>query len=86
MIGEQKIRKARKDHICTEHSYHKIAKGDKYLFVSAPPWHEVANGKKWIVIRACLRCADKYGLHTSDTRAASSSVKQLAAVDAQAAT
>lgn len=69
------IRVARKDHTCTENSYHTIRKGDRYLYAACAPEHEMnrsrksdPGGKRWWVIKACLRCADTYGLHTSDTR------------------
>lgn len=66
------IRVARKEHQCTERSCHKIMPGDRYVYAACPPWHEFArgNGKKWWIIKACLRCADEFGLHTSDTRKA----------------
>lgn len=65
-----KVRRARKEHQCSEASWHLIRPGDLYLHAACPPWHECARGKKWWVIRACLRCAEKYGLHTSETRKA----------------
>jgi hypothetical protein len=65
-----KIRTARKDHQCTERSYHTIKAGTQYLYCQAPPWHEMNRGKKWWVIRACLRCASEFGLHTNETREA----------------
>lgn len=68
MIGEHKLRKARKSYDCTEQSYHKIDAGDTYLFSSVPPWHEMARAKKWCVMRACLRCAKVYGLLDSGMR------------------
>ncbi len=69
MIGERKLRVARKEYTCSERSYHKIKVGDVYLFESAPPWHEMARVKgKWMVSRACVRCAKEYGLLDSDMR------------------
>ena len=65
-----KIRVARKEHQCTERNYHKINAGDRYLYAACPPWHEMARGKKWWIIKACLRCANEFGLHTSETRQA----------------
>ena len=59
---------ARKVHSCTEHSYHRIQPGDLHLYVAGPPWADWNTSKKWHVIRACLWCANTYGLHTSDTR------------------
>lgn len=68
MIGEHKLRKARKPCTCTERSWHTIKVGDIYLFSSVPPWHDMARGKKWSIMRACLRCAKEYGLLDSDMR------------------
>jgi hypothetical protein len=62
-----KIRRAAKEHQCTERSYHTIAKGDRYLHAEEPPWQEMNQSGKWWVIRACLRCANEFGLHNSDT-------------------
>lgn len=70
------LRCARKQYACTETNYHTIRPGDVYLYASAPPWHEANGGRKWWVIRACLRCAETYGLHNSDTR---EQLKQLEA-------
>lgn len=64
------IRTARKEHQCTERSYHTIKPGDKYLSMSIPPWNDFTDGDKWIVIKACLRCANEFGLHTPETRKA----------------
>lgn len=64
------IRTARQEYQCTERSYHVIRSGDRYLYAAMPPWHEFSRGDKWQVIRACLRCAREFGLHTSETRAA----------------
>lgn len=69
MRGDYKIRRAKKAHACTEQSYHTIKPGDLYLSASCPPEHEMNRGKKWWIIKACLRCASEFGLHTSDTRA-----------------
>lgn len=63
------IRRCRKDVQCTEASYHTIRRGDLYLYSACPPEHEANMGKKWWIIRACLRCAEQFGLHSSDTRA-----------------
>jgi hypothetical protein len=68
MKNKPRIRVARKEHRCTERSYHTIKKGDRYLYVACPPWHEMNRGKKWWIIKACQRCAEEFGLHTSDTR------------------
>lgn len=68
MTGVHTIRTARKPYTCTEHSYHKIQVGDRYLYSAAPPWHDACDGKNWRVMRACLRCVERYGLHTSETR------------------
>lgn len=69
MIGERKLRKARKRYVCSQQSYHTILPGDVYLFESAPPWHEMSRDKgKWMVQRSCLRCAKEWGLLDSDMR------------------
>lgn len=68
MGDSRRIRRARKQHVCTERNYHLIAPGDLYLFAACPPWHDVNSSRKWWVIRACLRCAEEFGLHTSETR------------------
>jgi hypothetical protein len=64
----REIRTARKKYTCTEASWHIIKSGEKYLYASCPPWHDANSTKKWWIIRACLVCADKYGLHNSETR------------------
>ncbi len=61
------IRRARVQHTCTERSYHKIMPGDLYLNAVCTPWHDMNSSKTWWVIKACLRCAKEFGLHTSDT-------------------
>ncbi len=61
--------RARKEYRCSEHSYHAIKPGDQYLYAAGPPWADWNTSGKWWVIRACLRCANEYSLHTSDTRA-----------------
>ena len=75
MRGVYKIRTARKRHQCTEAGHHDIEPGDRYLCGECPPEHEMnqsrktdPGGRKWWIIRACLRCAERYGLHSSDTR------------------
>lgn len=68
MRGTYGLRKARREHRCTEASWHTIATGDVYLYGACPPEHEMNGRRKWWVIRACLRCAEQYGLHNSDTR------------------
>lgn len=70
MTEPPKIHIARKAHQCTERSYHTIKPGDRYLYSACPPWHEMNRGKKWWVIRACLRCAKEFGMHTNETKAA----------------
>ena len=62
------IRTARKQHVCSELSYHTIQKGQRYLYGVLPPWHEMSRGKKFETIKACLRCAEEFGMHTADTR------------------
>lgn len=68
MRGTYKIRRCRKEAICTEQTWHKIARGDYYLYGACPPEHDINDGKTWRIIRACLKCAERYGLHTNDTR------------------
>lgn len=68
-VATTRIRTARKAHQCTERSYHTIRPGDRYLYAACPPWHEFARSKRWWIIKACLRCAAEFGLHTSETRA-----------------
>jgi len=67
-----RISRAAKQYTCTEHSYHRIEIGALYLYGACPPEHEANGTKKWWIIKACLRCAEQYALHSSDTR------KQLA--------
>jgi hypothetical protein len=62
------IRRARKDTQCTEWSYHTIKKGEPYLYACMPPWHEMNQSGKYSVIKACLRCAKEYNMHTKETR------------------
>lgn len=64
------IRRARKAHRCTETSYHTIEPGSQYLYAVCPPWHEFNRSRppKFETIRACLRCAERFGMHTSETR------------------
>lgn len=64
---KRRLRKARKEHRCTE-DYRTIKPGDIYLYAEMAPWHEFNQSKKWQFIRACLRCAERFGLHNSDTR------------------
>lgn len=63
-----KIVKAKKDHICSEHSYHCIKKGDFYLYQVLLPWHDLNQWGKYQKIKACLRCAKEYGMLNSDQR------------------
>ncbi len=72
-MDTRRIRKARKAYKCTEKSWHDIQPGDLYLHEVCPPWHEMARGKKFETIRACLRCAEEFGMLCSETR------RQLAA-------
>jgi hypothetical protein len=69
-MNATKIRKARKEHRCTEKSYHTIKAGDLYLSCVMVPWHDMNQSGKYQTIRACLRCANEFGMHTSETRAA----------------
>jgi len=66
--GEIKVVVSRKDRVCSEHSYHRIQKGDRYLLMVMAPWHEMSDGKKWLRRTVCLRCAEEYGMHTNETR------------------
>lgn len=38
------------------------------MSAACPPEHDGNSSGKWWTIRACLRCAEKYGMHNSDTR------------------
>jgi hypothetical protein len=62
------IRRARRGHACTERNYHRIVAGSLYLYEKCAPWSEMGNGKNWQEIKACLRCAEEFGLHNSETR------------------
>lgn len=71
------IRRARKEHRCSERSYHTIRPGDLYLYAVLPPWHDMNSsrksdpgGRKFWVIKACLRCCEEFGMHSNETRAA----------------
>lgn len=73
-MSQYTVRMARKTYTCSERSYHTIQPGDRYLYAALPPWHDMNSsrksdpgGKRWWVIRACLRCAKEFGLHTTDT-------------------
>lgn len=66
-ISQTVIRTARKDRQCSEHGYHTIKKGDRYLYAAGPPWAVWNSTGRWYVIAACLRCAKVYGLHTNET-------------------
>ncbi len=63
-----KLRIARKSHQCTERSYHLIQKGEQYLNIVMTPWYDMNPTDRYCVIKACLRCAEEFGLHNSDTR------------------
>lgn len=65
---QDRICRARREHRCTERSYHTIRPGDFYLRCTAPPWHEMNRSNKWWTIRACLRCAKEFGMLASHTR------------------
>jgi len=65
----RKIIFASKDYICSEHSYHKITKGELHLVQTMTPWHEANESKKFLTYRTCLRCAERYGMMCSETRA-----------------
>lgn len=66
--GIYAIRRARRLHRCTETGYHSIYSGQLYLCAEMPPEHDMNDSRKWWVIKACLKCAEEYGLHTSETR------------------
>lgn len=66
--GTYTIRRARREYRCTETGYHSIYPGDLYLCAVYPPEHDMNDSRKWWVIKACLRCAEKFGMHTSETR------------------
>jgi hypothetical protein len=75
--GSYGLRRAAKEHRCTEQTYHTIKPGDLYIRGDMPPEHEMnrsrktdPGGRRWYTMRACLRCANEFALHTSDTRAA----------------
>lgn len=69
MRGHYEIRKAAKEHRCSEWSHHVIGIGDLYLSGACPPEHEMnRDGRKWWIIRACIRCAKEYGMLCSKTR------------------
>lgn len=67
MSNRTKIRKARKEYRCTE-GCHTIKHGEHYLHSDLPPWHEINQSGKWQTIRACLSCAKRHCMHTSETR------------------
>lgn len=62
------IRRCRKPTPCTETSYHTIDCGELYLYGGMAPEHDVNDGKKWVIIKACIRCAKRYGMLCSATR------------------
>jgi hypothetical protein len=73
---ETRLVRARKAHQCTERSYHTIKPGELYLYAACPPWHEMSRrNDKWWIVRTCLRCANEFGLHTSETRRVVESLK-----------
>lgn len=77
MRGTYKIRRAAKEHRCSEQSYHTIKAGDLYLCGSCPPEHDMNGSRKWLVLKACLRCAEEFGLHSSETRAQLLKARQM---------
>lgn len=62
------IRRCRKTTVCTETSYHTIDRGELYLYGAIAPEHDVSDVKKWVIIKACIKCAERYGLLCSRTR------------------
>jgi hypothetical protein len=65
--GRYVLRTARKSRQCTECGTY-IEAGDRYLDGSCPPEHEANSSRRWWLIRACLPCCDRYGLHNTATR------------------
>lgn len=65
------VKTARKQHLCSQ-GMHVIRCGDRYLYAACPPWHEMNRSRKgeqrWEVSYVCLRCAEEWGWHTSETR------------------
>lgn len=72
MRGTYSIRRARREYECTEGSFcHLIKPGELYLRGDCPPEHEfnrTRRPRKWEYIKACLKCAERMQLHTSETR------------------
>lgn len=68
MYGRSKLTKAAKEYRCTEHSYHRIAKGELHLVEVMMPWHDMNQSGKYVTYRTCIRCAKHYGLLDSDMR------------------
>ncbi len=68
MRGGTRLRRAVKQHQCTERTYHTIRPGEIYLSSDMPPGHEFNRGKKWVIIKACLRCANEFGMLTHQNR------------------
>ena len=67
------IRRARKEHGCTERSC-RIKAGDRYLYTVCPPEHEMnstrpGDKRRYVVAKTCLRCAERYGLLNDELRA-----------------
>lgn len=67
--GCYQIRRAHRAYTCSYRSFHRILDGDLYLRIDTPPWHEFACAKHWVSEYVCLRCVEREGLHTDQTRA-----------------
>lgn len=67
--GYWRVSRAQKEYRCSECRWRTIHPGQPYLSGAEPPWRLGVKRGPWLVIRACLECADEFGLHNSDTRA-----------------
>lgn len=68
--GSYEIRRARREHPCTEAWGCRIGVGSFYLYGASPPERDWNSTGRWYVTKACLRHAETGGLHTNETRAA----------------
>ena len=68
--GRYAVQKARKEHRCSQAWSCYIKPGQFYLYMAAPPEHETYRGSgRWWVVKACLKHAKLWQLHTDATRA-----------------
>ena len=68
--GAYMIRKARKSYVCTQGCANRIERGNLYLYTARPPEDMThADRTAWRVDRVCLLCAERWGWHTTGTRA-----------------